>query len=60
MVPDEATMLHELWSSDLDAEAVARELIREVPEQVAHPGAVWTHLAGHTRRPDSCGAEVGQ
>jgi hypothetical protein len=42
--PDEATMLHELWSPDADAEAVARELIREDPEQIAHAapyGLLW-------------------
>jgi hypothetical protein len=42
--PEEATMLHELWSSDADTGAVARELIREDPEQVAHAapyGLLW-------------------
>ena len=42
--PNEATMLHELWSADADTEAVARELIREDPEQVTHAapyGLLW-------------------
>ena len=42
--PDEAMMLDELWSSDPDAEAAARELIQEDPAQVAHAapyGLLW-------------------
>lgn len=42
--PDEAAMLHELWSADLGTEVAARELINEDPEQVAHAapyGLLW-------------------
>lgn len=42
--PDEATMLHDLWSADAGAKQAARELITEDPEQVAHAapyGLLW-------------------